>query len=100
VSFAKDLVALAAICAAAYTITTVFRLILSFLTGGGTNRSELAGVEQRLARLEASMENMSAETQRLADGHRFFTDLLVDRKASVALPRSNPAATSNQNGSR
>lgn len=97
--FYELIVAIVFIVAAAYTATTIVRYIGS-LWAGRSNSPQVAVLEERLAKLEASMENMSAETQRLADGHRFFTDLLVDRKASLALPHASPAGASNQNGSR
>jgi hypothetical protein len=97
--FYELIVAVVLIVAAAYTATTVFRLVGS-LWGGGDHHAEMAVFAERLAKLEASMENMSAETQRLADGHRFFTDLLVNRSAPPALASGKPATPSNQNGSR
>jgi hypothetical protein len=99
VRFYELIVAIVFICAAAYTATTLFRLIAS-LWGGHDHRAEMAVYEERLAKLEASMENMSAETQRLADGHRFFTELLVKRTAPPAIASGMPGAVSNQNGSR
>jgi len=59
----------------AYTIITVARL-------KARSRGpvvDTVALEERLARLEGTLEGLSAECQRLGEGHRFMTDLLAKR---------------------
>ena len=44
-------------------------------------------LEERIARLEGTVESMSSEMERLAEGQRFMTKLLSDRVSST--PRGN-----------
>ncbi len=40
-------------------------------------------LEERIARLEGTVESMSSEMERLAEGQRFMTKLLSDRVSST-----------------
>jgi hypothetical protein len=82
----------------AYTVTTLARLFVQWrmqARGGGIDRVAL---EERLARLEASVEGLSADTQRLLEGHRFFTDLLSKRPAPPAIASPPSAHEAGRNG--
>ena len=47
--------------------------------------------EQRLARMEAAIESMAIEIERISEGQRFVTKLLAEReKSAAALPSSEP----------
>ena len=49
----------------------------------------LQRLEERMARLEGTVESMSSEMERLAEGQRFMTKLLAERSASA--PREGSA---------
>ena len=49
----------------------------------------LAGVEERLERIERAVESMSIEVERISEGQRFVTKLLAE-KAPMQLPPHNP----------
>lgn len=46
-------------------------------------------LEERMARLEGTVESMSSEMERLSEGQRFMTKLLSDRASST--PRNRPS---------
>lgn len=47
--------------------------------------------DARLARMEAAIESMAVEIERISEGQRFVTKLLAEREQSVkALPASEP----------
>ncbi len=72
-------VVIAFIIAAAYTATTVARVAARWNLQRHGHGVDSAALEERLARLEASVEGLGVQTQRLTDGHRFFTELLTNR---------------------
>ena len=51
----------------------------------------LAKIEERLGRLEAGVDSIAVEVERISEGQRFTTRLLADRSESVA---SRPPTTS------
>jgi uncharacterized coiled-coil protein SlyX len=51
--------------------------------GDGDPR-RLQRLEERVARLEGTLESVSSEMERLAEGQRFMTKLLSERSASAA----------------
>jgi hypothetical protein len=72
----------------AYTLTTLARLFVQWrmqARGGGIDP---AALEERLTRIEAALENVGAESQRLVEGQRFFADLLTHRSAPPAVAGS------------
>jgi hypothetical protein len=72
-------VVIAFIVAAAYTATTLGRVAAQWNLRRHGHGTDAAALEERLARLEASVEGLGVQTQRLTDGHRFFTELLTNR---------------------
>ena len=52
----------------------------------------LTKIEDRLARLEAGVDSIAVEVERISEGQRFTTKLLADRTADPAAPRP-PAGT-------
>jgi hypothetical protein len=81
------------IAAAAYSVTTVVRITAQWSLRRHGQGIDTAALEERLARLEASVEGLGAETQRLTEGHRFFTQLLTNRPpAALPTPQSADAA--------
>jgi hypothetical protein len=48
----------------------------------------LLGVEERLDRIERSVESIAVEVERVSEGQRFVTKLLAERP-SASLPRSD-----------
>jgi hypothetical protein len=46
----------------------------------------LAGVEQRLARLEVAVDDMAGALTRVAEGQQFLTKLLAERATDGAIP--------------
>jgi hypothetical protein len=84
----------------AYTVTTLARLFVQWrmqVRGGGIDRVAL---EERFARLESSVEGLTADAQRLLEGHRFFTDLLSTRSAPPAIASPPSAYQAGMNGPR
>ncbi len=77
------IVVIAFIVAAAYTATTVARVAAQWNLRRHGHGIDSAALEERLARLEASVEGLGVQTQRLTDGHRFFTELLTNRPPSA-----------------
>ena len=71
--------------AGAYTVTTLARLFVQWRMHVRTGGVDRVALEERLARIEASVESLSVETQRLIEGHRFFTELLKNRSDPPAL---------------
>ncbi len=55
----------------------------------GAAPMQLAGVEDRLERIERAVEAMSIEVERISEGQRFVTKLLAER-APAQLPSQNP----------
>ena len=47
-------------------------------------------LEERVARLEGSVESMSSEMERLSEGQRFMTKLLSERSQSVPRASAEP----------
>ncbi|MCE9601699.1 MAG: hypothetical protein K8S21_05705 [Gemmatimonadetes bacterium] len=45
--------------------------------------------DQRLARIESSIETMAVEIERISEGQRFVTKLLAEREAPKAIPASS-----------
>jgi hypothetical protein len=52
----------------------------------------LAKIEDRLARLEAGVDSIAVEVERISEGQRFTTKLLAERSSDPAGPRP-PAGT-------
>ena len=65
-----------------YTTTTLARLFVQWRNGRGHGGD--AALQERLARLESTVETLTAENQRLQEGHRFFTQLLAARQPAEA----------------
>ncbi len=92
------IVAIAFIIAAAYTVTTVVRLAAQWNLRRHGHGIDAVALEERLSRLEASVEGLGAQTQRLADGHRFFTDLLANRPPAGAIGGTKSAEPPGRTG--
>lgn len=97
-SFFELVTTVAALAAVAYTITTVVRLLVQWRIALRTRGVSTSALEERLTRLEASVEGLSAEAQRLSDGHRFFTQLLTDRRAALRSGAAPESSAPPQNG--
>ena len=82
----------------AYTVTTVIRVAAQWNLRRHGHGIDVGALEERLAKLEASVENIGAETQRLADGHRFFTQLLVNRPPAAVTSGKSGSAPGNNGG--
>ena len=93
------IVAIAFIVAAAYTVTTVVRLAAQWNLRRHGHGVDAVALEERLSRLEASVEGLGAQTQRLTEGHRFFTDLLTNRPPAAAIGGSKSADPPGRTGS-
>jgi hypothetical protein len=72
------------VAVAAYSVITIVRLITQRSLHGRGQGIDTVALEERLARLEASVEGLGADTQRLTEGHRFFTQLLTNRPPAAA----------------
>jgi hypothetical protein len=91
--FFEFLITLTVLGAGAYTIITIARLI--FPSRGESRGLASAALEDRVVRLEGAVEALTAENQRLVEGHRFFTQLLVNRPAPAAQELGRLAAGTN-----
>jgi hypothetical protein len=47
-------------------------------------------VEERLSRIETSIDSMAVEIERISESQRFVTKLMSDRERVKALPSDNP----------
>ena len=63
----------------------IVRLMSRRLERGDASPASLAGIEQRLARIESAIDTMAVEVERISEGQRFTTKLLSERTE-----RSNP----------
>ncbi len=73
----------------AYTVTTLARTFVQWRMHARGSGVDPVALEERLTRIEAAVENIGAETQRLIEGQRFFADLLTSRSAPPAVVGSN-----------
>jgi len=99
VSILEFLTVFVAVGAAAFTVVSVARLFVKWRLAVRGHGPGAAALEERLARLETAVESLTVETGRLADGHRFFTQLLVNRPATPAIG-SGASSTDARNGAR
>ena len=76
-------------------VGVVFRMMATSKHGGASEK-ELAELRERMLRLEQSLETLSADMERVSEGHRFLTALLEDRARpqlpSKAPPEAPPAS--------
>lgn len=75
------------------SVTTVLPLSLIYMRRNGQTKAQqplpMPDIVARLERMEAGMESMAAELERIGEGQRFTTKLLNERE-----PRAlNPANT-------
>jgi hypothetical protein len=64
-----------------FTIITVARLIANRRRGGSSE--EVAALEDRVARLEHTVEALAVDSDRLIDAQRFLSQLLTERSAAA-----------------
>ena len=71
-------------------------LIASIITNsrrrGPSSDRELTEMRERMARLEQTVETMSADIERFSEGQRFLTSLLEDRPKGQAAIKPPPPA--------
>jgi len=75
----------------AYTIRTIANAVVTHREQDrkiAESKAGLAG-DERLARLEAAVESIAIEVERISEGQRFTTRLLTEQKQqpSLSLPR-------------
>ena len=74
-----------------YTVRTIANVILRRREQDGrvAESGAAAVTEERLARIEAAVESIAIEVERISEGQRFTTRLLTEQKqpAPIALPR-------------
>ncbi len=73
------------------TVLTVITSLTKIITKAIEKRSSvsprsLAGVEERLARIEQAVEAIAIEVERVSEGQRFTTKLLSERASGPAHP--------------
>jgi hypothetical protein len=72
-------------------IAAVVVRLMERRTDGDPRR--LQRLEERVARLEGTIESMSSEVERLSEGQRFMTKLLAERSPGVSREsRTEPPA--------
>ena len=70
------------------TIALISAIVVRLMDRRGNgDPKRVERLEERMARLEGTVESMSSEMERLSEGQRFMTKLLSDRAASP--PRGN-----------
>jgi hypothetical protein len=78
------------VCSGAFVVVKLAQLVVDWRVRSRAP-ADLGGLEERLARLEHAVEAATAENQRLADGHRFFMQLLATKPAgSISAPPAAP----------
>ena len=66
------------------TIALISAIVVRLMDRRGTgDPKRVERLEERMARLEGTVESMSSEMERLSEGQRFMTKLLSDRAAST-----------------
>lgn len=63
------------------TLTSIVRALVSLRTG--RRPAEAGAADARLARLEAAVDAVALEVERVAEGQRFTTHLLAERRATA-----------------
>jgi hypothetical protein len=77
----RGIVALGFFAAASFTIVTVARLIANRHRGGSSE--EVAALDERVARLEQTVEALAVDSGRLIEGQRFLSQLLAERSGAA-----------------
>ena len=67
-------------------------IVASSRRRGPSSDKELTEMRERMARLEQTVETMSADIERFSEGQRFLTSLLEDRPKGHAVIKPPPAA--------
>jgi hypothetical protein len=80
-SFVRGIVALGVFATIAFTIIVVARLVFNRHRGGSSD--EVVALEERVARLEHTVEALAVDSDRLIDGQRFLSQLLTERSAAA-----------------
>ena len=81
-----------------YTVTTLARLFVQWRLHARGAGIDPVALEERLTRIEAAVESVGAETQRLIEGQRFFAELLRDRPSPAAIASSANGDHAARNG--
>ncbi len=75
------------ICASATIIgTPIARAWARRLDRGGPSPRDLAGIDDRLTRIEHSVDAIAIEMERVSEGQRFLTKVMGERKELGAPP--------------
>lgn len=77
-------IALVAIVSGCYAVVAVARAVFG-RHRGDHQPPQVAQLEERVARLEHTVETLSVDSSRLVDGQRFLTQLLADRQSAGEL---------------
>ena len=67
---------------ASAVVITVAKMFFGRRALKGGDAPSLAGIEQRLARIETAVDAMAVEVERISEGQRFTTRLLSERAGS------------------
>lgn len=65
-------------------VALIGAIVFRFLERRDGDPRRLHHLEERVARLETTMEGISSEMERLSEGQRFMTKLLADRSSASA----------------
>jgi hypothetical protein len=71
-------------------VTVIVSRVLAYMQArnrSAQDPSALAAVEQRLARVEVALDELTSEFGRIADGQQFLTKVLTDRAADAGALR-------------
>jgi membrane protein implicated in regulation of membrane protease activity len=71
------------------TVALIAAIVFRFMERRGADGDprRLQHLEERIARLEGTVESISSEMERLGEGQRFMTKLLSDRSPSASRER-------------
>ncbi len=77
--------------AAGISAVVTSALLLRGRTGRTLGPAESPHVDDRLRRIEQTVESLTAEMERLTEGQRFLTDVMTERRGELPrLPKTPP----------
>jgi hypothetical protein len=66
------------------TVALIAAVVVRLMDRRGDDPRRIQRLEERMARLESTVESVSSEMERLAEGQRFMTKLLSERSPSAS----------------
>lgn len=73
---------LTALVVTCYTVVALARTFVLWRTRKASG-ADTSALEERISRLERTVEGLAVDTQRVTDGQRFLTQILADRQSGT-----------------